>query len=127
MRRVLVVGLVVGIADGALLGASAALGWTWVAWAALLLGLGGAALVALTVPPPRVPRPATVTLGLPLRDEQPAEEPVPAAAAVGATVDAADVPAAVPAGAPAEDVPGAVVEEYPRPVRTTGEPTPAAA
>ncbi len=106
MRRVLVVGLVVGVVDGALLGASAALGWTWVAWAALLAGLGGAAAVALAVPPPRVARPATVTLGLPLRDEQPAEE-------------AAPVPGTV-------ESPPAVVEDYPQPVRAA-QPTPAAA
>jgi hypothetical protein len=110
MRRVLVVGLVVGIADGALLGASAALGWTWVAWAALVAGLAGAAVVALAAPPPRVARPATVTLGLPLRDEQVAE-------------DAAPVPAAPPGQV---GLPPAVVEEYPQPVRT-GEPTPAVA
>ncbi|MEU2202661.1 hypothetical protein [Isoptericola sp. NPDC019482] len=107
MRRVLVVGLVVGVVDGALLGASAALGWTWVAWAALLAGLGGAAAVALAVPPPRVARPATVTLGLPLREEQPVE-------------DAAPAPAELPGPKPA------VVEDYPQPVRA-GEPTPAAA
>ncbi|MCK9796156.1 hypothetical protein M1843_20630 [Isoptericola sp. 4D.3] len=108
MRRVLVFGLVVGIVDGALLGASAALGWTWVAWAALVVGLVGAALVARAVPPPRVARPATVTLGLPLRDAQAAEDPAPATAA-----DSESAPA--------------VVEEYPvRPARA-GEPTPAAA
>jgi len=110
MRRVLVVGLVVGVVDGALLGASAALGWTWVAWAALLAGLGGAAVVAMTVPPPRVARPATVTLGLPLRDEQAAEDAIP-----------------VPAAAPGQvGLPPAVVEDYPQPVRA-GQPTPAAA
>ncbi|MFI2105113.1 hypothetical protein ACH436_17600 [Isoptericola sp. NPDC019693] len=107
MRRVLVVGLVVGVVDGALLGASAALGWTWVAWAAVVAGLGGAAAVALAVPAPRVARPATVTLGLPLRDEQPAED-------------------AVPAPAEALGPRPAAVEEYPQPVRA-GEPTPAAA
>lgn len=114
MRRVLVVGLVVGVVDGALLGTSAALGWTWVAWAALLVGLGGAAAVALSVPPPRVARPATVTLGLPLRDEQAAEE-------------AAPVPAEVAAATPgALGGPPAVVEDYPQPVRAV-QPTPAAA
>ncbi|MEL7977294.1 hypothetical protein AAG589_15640 [Isoptericola sp. F-RaC21] len=107
MRRVLVMGLVVGVVDGALLGASAALGWTWVAWAALLTGLGGAAAVAMAAPPPRVARPATVTLGLPLRDEQPADDAAPAPAEVAVPVPAA-------------------VEEYPQPVRA-GEPTPAAA
>ncbi|SKC75592.1 hypothetical protein [Krasilnikoviella flava] len=111
MRRVLVGGLVVGIADGALLGASAALGWTWVAWAALVAGLAGAAVVALAAPPPRVARPATVTLGLPLRDAQAADDP-------------ALVPAAAPS--PAQSPPAAAVEEYPQPVRA-GEPTPAAA
>ncbi|MGW8568289.1 hypothetical protein [Isoptericola sp. NPDC055881] len=121
MRRVLVVGLVVGVVDGALLGASAALGWTWVAWAALLLGLGGAALAALATPPPRVARPATVTLGLPLRDEQPAEQVVEQG--VEEPVPAATVPAVAPAGT---ENPGAVVEEYPRPVRA-GDPAPAAA
>ncbi|MGF0115355.1 hypothetical protein ACQFYA_03375 [Promicromonospora sp. Marseille-Q5078] len=110
MRRVLVVGLVVGVVDGALLGASAALGWAWVAWAALVVGLAGAALVALAVPPPRVARPATVTLGLPLRDEQAAEDAIP-----------------VPAAAPGQvGLPPAVVEEYPQQVRA-GEPTPAVA
>jgi len=122
MRRVLVVGLVVGVADGALLGASAALGWTWVAWAALLLGLGGAALVALAVPPPRVSRPATVTLGLPLRDEQAAEAPV----LVEVPAEVAAAPADAPAAAPAEDAPAAV-GQYSQPVRAAGEPTPAAA
>ncbi|GAB6937147.1 hypothetical protein ACQP60_18590 [Isoptericola variabilis] len=118
MRRVLVVGLVVGVVDGALLGASAALGWTWVAWAALLAGLGGAAAVALAVPPPRVARPATVTLGLPLRDEQPAEEAAPAPA---------EVPAGVGAATPGTvESPPAVVEDYPQPVRAA-QPTPAAA
>ncbi|MFC7879159.1 hypothetical protein [Isoptericola sp. NPDC057391] len=113
MRRVLVVGLVVGVVDGALLGASAALGWTWVAWAALLAGLGGAAAVAMTVPPPRVSRPATVTLGLPLRDEQAAED--------------AAAPAPVPGTTPGPvESPPAVVEDYPQPVRA-GQPTPAAA
>lgn len=112
MRRVLVVGLVVGVVDGALLGASAALGWAWVAWAALVVGLVGAALVALAVPPPRVARPATVTLGLPLRDEQAAEDAV-----------------LVPAQAPSDGgSPPSVLEEYPQPVPArTGEPTPAAA
>ena len=114
MRRVLVVGLVVGVVDGTLLGASAALGWTWVAWAALLAGLGGAAAVALSVPPPRVARPATVTLGLPLRDEQAAEEPAAAPAPVPATTPG-------PVGSPP-----AVVEDYPQPVRAA-QPTPAAA
>ncbi|MFC8600329.1 hypothetical protein [Isoptericola sp. NPDC057191] len=126
MRRVLVVGLVVGVVDGALLGASAALGWTWVAWAALLLGLGGAALAALATPPPRVARPATVTLGLPLRDEQPAEQHVVEQGVeepVAEPVPAATVPAVAPAGT---ENPGAVVEEYPRPVRA-GDPAPAAA
>lgn len=117
MRRVLVVGLVVGVVDGALLGASAALGWTWVAWAALLAGLGGAAAVAMSVPPPRVARPATVTLGLPLRDDA-AEEP----AAVPAPV-----PAATPGTTPGTvESPPAVVEDYPQPVRAP-QPTPAAA
>ena len=114
MRRVLVVGLVVGVVDGALLGASAALGWTWVAWVALLAGLGSAAVVALAVPPPRVARPATVTLGLPLRDEQPAEEAAPVPAEV-----AAETPGTV-------ETPPAVVEDYPQPVRAA-QPTPAAA
>ncbi|MFE5310057.1 hypothetical protein [Isoptericola sp. NPDC056573] len=114
MRRVLVVGLVVGVVDGALLGASAALGWTWVAWAALLAGLGGAAVVAMSVPPARVARPATVTLGLPLRDEQAAEE-------------ASVVPAPVPGTTPGTvESPPAVVEDYPQPVRAA-QPTPAAA
>jgi len=110
MRRVLVFGLVVGVADGALLGASAALGWTWVAWVALAAGLAGAAAVAMAAPPPRVARPATVTLGLPLRDEQATEDAAPAPAVVLEHRDSAP----------------AAVEEHPRPVRA-GEPTPAAA
>ncbi|WP_166844985.1 hypothetical protein [Isoptericola sp. BMS4] len=77
MRRVLVVGLAVATIDGAMLGVAAALGWTLVALAAVVAGLVGAVAVAMSAPPPRrrtAARPSTVTLGLPLRDEDAAEQ-----------------------------------------------------
>lgn len=75
MKRVLVGGLAVATIDGAALGFFAAFGWTAAAVVALVVGLVGAVVVALATPPPRAAaRPSTVTLGLPLRDAQAAEE-----------------------------------------------------
>lgn len=76
MRRVVWTAAAVVVGDGVLLGASMALGWTVLVVLAALVGIGGAVLVARGVPAPRVPaRPATVTLGVPMRETASASEP----------------------------------------------------
>jgi hypothetical protein len=69
MKRVLVSGTAVALGDGSLLGVAMGLGWTPVAAIAAVVGVVGAVLVAMSTPAPRpASPPATVTLGLPLRD-----------------------------------------------------------
>ncbi|WP_277207746.1 hypothetical protein [Isoptericola croceus] len=69
MRRVLLAGSAVAIGDGLLLGSAIALGWTVLALLAITVGGAGTLGVAMMTPPPRPrARPATVTLGLPLRE-----------------------------------------------------------
>jgi hypothetical protein len=70
MKRVLATGIAVAVGDGTLLGAALALGWTVIAVAAAVVGVVGAVLVALSAPAARTAAHATVTLGLPLRDEK---------------------------------------------------------
>jgi hypothetical protein len=70
MKRVLATGIAVAVGDGTLLGAALALGWTAIAVAAAVVGVVGAVLVALSAPAARTAAPATVTLGLPLRDDK---------------------------------------------------------
>ncbi|WP_402373581.1 hypothetical protein [Isoptericola rhizosphaerae] len=80
MRRVLLAGSVVAVGDGLLLGSAMAFGWTMVALLAITVGAAGTLGVAMMTPPPRAPaRPATVTLGLPLREvtTEDAEDTVP--------------------------------------------------
>lgn len=113
MRRVLLVGSAVAVGDGLLLGSAIAFGWTVLVLLAITAGAVGTLAVAMLTPPPRTPaRPATVTLGLPLRET--AAEPEEATAGEGAV--AADDPLAYPA-APEREPAGAVV----------GRPAPVAA
>ena len=75
MKRVLVSGTAVALGDGSLLGVAIGLGWTPVAAIAAIVGVVGAVLVAMSTPAPRpAAPPATVTLGLPLRDTVAAAE-----------------------------------------------------
>lgn len=65
MTRALALGTIVAIACGVLLGLTLAYGQWMLAIGALILGVGGAAVVALTVPEPE-PTIAPVTLGGPV-------------------------------------------------------------
>jgi hypothetical protein len=100
MRRVWLTGGAVAVGDGALLGTSAALGWTAVTVLAVLVGIAGALRVALVVPPPRpAARPATVTLGVPMRDSVEEPAPVPLAEEARSIVPAARETGAAPVAA----------------------------
>ncbi|PFG41826.1 hypothetical protein ATJ88_0469 [Isoptericola jiangsuensis] len=88
MRRMMWTAGAVVLGDGMLLGASAALGWIALVVLAVLVGLGGALFVARNVPAGRTPaRPATVTLGVPMR-EAPATTETDGAPALGTPVAA---------------------------------------
>ncbi|RPF23210.1 hypothetical protein [Myceligenerans xiligouense] len=98
MTRVLALGTIVAIGCGALLGLTLAYGQWMLAIGALILGVGGATVVALTVPEP-TPAAAPVTLGGPvvrptieLDDEFGEPDAVPASG---------DTPGTVPTPAPA--------------------------
>ncbi len=72
MKRVLVAGAVVALGDGIVLGTALALGATTTAIVAAVVGIVGAFVVAMLTPPRRAAaaRPATVTLGLPVREPE---------------------------------------------------------
>jgi hypothetical protein len=73
MRRVWLSGGAIAVGDGVLLGTSAALGWTVVLILAVVIGAVGTLRVVMATPPPKpAAQPATVTLGVPMRE--PAEE-----------------------------------------------------
>ncbi|WP_418275108.1 hypothetical protein ACNHYB_09555 [Isoptericola jiangsuensis] len=93
-------GGMIALGDGVLLGTSAALGWTVVMVLAVVIGAVGTLKVVMATPPPRAAaRPATVTLGLPLREtveavEPAAPEPVAETAPRPVTVTSPEVAAA---------------------------------
>jgi hypothetical protein len=69
MQRVVLAGAAVALGGGLLLGSAIALAGPILTILAGALGAGGTLGVVLMTPPPRAPeRPATITLGLPLRE-----------------------------------------------------------
>jgi hypothetical protein len=78
MQRVVLAGVAVALGGGLLLGAALALGGLVLTILAGVLAVAGVLRVVLMTPPPRAPeQPATITLGIPLR-EVAVVEPEPA-------------------------------------------------